>query len=109
MTGKERGMSRHIKTAALAGQQEDADAKIRGTVETIIADVEKRGDAAVRELSERFDQWSPASFRLTDDQIRGLVGQVAPQTIADIEFAQAQIRRFAEIQRASLRDVEVET
>src|ERR1700739_148891 len=102
-------MSRHIKRAALAGQQEEADAKIRDTVETIIADVAKRGDAAVRELSERFDKWSPPSFRLSADEIAALVAKVAPQTIDDIKFAQAQIRRFAEIQRASMSDVEVET
>src|SRR6201997_5294048 len=102
-------MSRHIKRAALAGQQEEADAKVRSTVETIIADVAKRGDAAVRELSERFDKWSPPSFRLSADEIGALIAKVAPQTIADITFAQAQIRHFAEIQRASLRDVEVET
>jgi sulfopropanediol 3-dehydrogenase len=102
-------MPRHIKEAALAGRQEEADARIRATVETIIADVAKRGDDAVRELSERFDQWSPPSFRLSDDDIRGLVARVSPQTIADIEFAQAQIRHFAEIQRATLKDVEVET
>src|SRR6202011_3291865 len=102
-------MPRHIKTAALAGQQEEADAKIRNTVETIIADVATRGDTAVRELSERFDKWSPPSFRLSADEIGALVAKVAPQTIDDIKFAQAQIRNFAEIQRASLRDVEVET
>src|SRR5246127_595505 len=102
-------MPRHIKRAALAGQQEEADAKVRSTVETIISDVAKRGDAAVRELSERFDKWSPPSFRLSDDEIRALVAKVSPQTIDDIKFAQAQIRNFAEIQRASLKDVEVET
>ena len=102
-------MSRHIKRAALAGQQEEADAKIRNTVETIIADVAKRGDAAVREMSERFDKWSPPSFRLSKNEIAALVAKVAPQTIDDIKFAQQQIRNFAEIQRASMRDVEVET
>jgi sulfopropanediol 3-dehydrogenase len=102
-------MPRHIKTAALAGQQEEADAKTRATVESIIADVAKRGDVAVRELSERFDKWSPPSFRLSDGEIAVLVAQVSPQTIADIKFAQTQIRNFAEIQRASLKDVEVET
>jgi sulfopropanediol 3-dehydrogenase len=102
-------MSRHIKRAALAGQQEEADAKVRSTVEAIIADIAKRGDAAVRELSERFDKWSPPSFKLSEDEIAGLVAKVAPQTIDDIKFAQAQIRNFAEIQRASLEDVEVET
>ena len=102
-------MPRHIKTAALKGQQEEADAKVRGAVEAIIADVQKRGDAAVRELSERFDKWSPASFRLNDDEIRTLVAKVSAQTIEDIKFAQQQIRNFAEIQRASMKDVEVET
>ena len=102
-------MPRHVKSAALAGTQDEADAKIRGAVEGIIADVRARGDAAVRELSEKFDKWSPLSFRLSDDAIRALVAKVPPQTIADIEFAQEQIRNFALIQRASLRDVEVET
>jgi sulfopropanediol 3-dehydrogenase len=102
-------MSRHIKQAALAGQREEADAKVRSTVESIIADVARRGDQAVRELSERFDKWSPPSFRLSRDEIEGLVAKVEPQTIDDIKFAQAQIRNFAEIQRASLKDVEVET
>src|SRR5438046_3590099 len=102
-------MPRHIKTAALAGQQEEADAKTRSTVEAIITDVKARGDAAVRELSERFDKWSPPSFRLSDDEIRALVAKVSPQTIDDITLAQAQIGNFAEIQRQSLRDVEVET
>ena len=102
-------MPRHIKRAALAGQQEEADAKVRSTVETIIADVAKRGDVAVRELSELFDKWSPPSFRLSEDEIAALVANVAPLTIDDIKFAQAQIRGFAKIQRQSLKDVEVET
>src|SRR5579885_3415598 len=102
-------MPRHIKTAALAGTQDEADAKTRATVEAIIADVRSRGDAAVRELSERFDKWSPPSFRLSEDDIRALVGRVAPTTIDDIKFAQAQIRNFAQIQRDALKDVEVET
>jgi sulfopropanediol 3-dehydrogenase len=102
-------MPRHIKTAALAGQQEEADAKVRGAVEAIIADVKVRGDEAVRELSDRFDKWSPRSFRLSGDEIRALVAQVSPQTIDDIKFAQDQIRNFAEIQRQSMKDIEVET
>jgi sulfopropanediol 3-dehydrogenase len=102
-------MSRHIKRAALTGQQEAADAKIRSIVESIIEAVAKRGDAAVREMSERFDKWSPPSFRLSEDEIAALLDKVAPQTIEDIKFAQTQIRNFAEIQRGSMRDVEVET
>ena len=65
ITGLEEPMPRHIKEAALAGTQDQADAKIRATVEGIIADVRSRGDAAVRELSERFDKWSPKSFKLS--------------------------------------------
>src|SRR5579862_8636065 len=102
-------MPRHIKTAALAGQQEEADAKVRATVEGIIAEIKARGDRAVRELSEKFDKWSPESFRLSEREIAALVAQVSPRAIADIEFAQAQIRNFAFVQRASLQDVEVET
>jgi sulfopropanediol 3-dehydrogenase len=102
-------MPRHIKQAALAGQQEAADQRVREAVEAIIAAVKARGDKAVRELSEKFDQWSPPSFLLSRDDIAALVAQVAPQTLDDIKFAQAQIRNFAEIQRAALQDVEVET
>jgi sulfopropanediol 3-dehydrogenase len=102
-------MPRHIKSGAVAGSQDEAEAAVRGTVEGIIADVRVRGDDAVRELSEKFDRWSPPSFRLSDDEIAALVARVPAQTIADIKFAQAQIRGFAQIQRASLKDVEVET
>ncbi|HVH77129.1 MAG TPA: histidinol dehydrogenase [Stellaceae bacterium] len=102
-------MPRYIKTGALADQKEEADANVRATVEGILADVRERGDKAVRELSERFDKWSPPSFRLSADEIRALLARVSAQTIADIKFAQAQIRNFAQIQRASMQDVEVET
>src|SRR3954452_2095141 len=102
-------MPRHIKTAALAGQQEEADTRTRATVESIIADVRTRGDRAVRDLSERFDSWSPPSFRLSGADIAAMIAKVPAQTLDDIRFAQTQIRNFAEIQRASMRDVEVET
>ena len=85
------------------------DANVRATVESILADIGRRGDAAVRELSEKFDSWSPANFRLTDDAIQDCVARLPPQTIDDIEYAQTNIRRFAEIQRAALQDVEEET
>ena len=102
-------MPRHIKKAALSGQQEQDDAKVRRAVEGIITDVAQRGDVAVRELSERFDKWSPPSFRLSEGEIDALVAKVSSETIDDIKFAQAQIRNFAEIQRASMQNVEVET
>jgi sulfopropanediol 3-dehydrogenase len=78
-------------------------------VHQIIASVRERGDEAVRELSARFDRWEPDRFRLSDEEIDAYVAQVDDQTIEDIRFAQAQVRRFAEAQRASMRDVEVET
>ena len=94
----------------IAREVSDAlDAKVRQTVEAILEDVGKRGDAAVRELSAKFDQWSPPSFRLSTAQLDAIMAKVPPGTIADIEFAQAQIRNFAEHQRAALQDIEVET
>jgi sulfopropanediol 3-dehydrogenase len=85
------------------------EAKVRHTVEAILQDVAARGDAAVRELSEKFDKWSPPSFRLSQGDLDAIVAKVPPGTIADIKFAQAQIRNFAEHQRAALTDIEVET
>ncbi len=87
----------------------DFDAKVKSTVEATLKDIETRGDAAVRDLSEKFDNWSPESFRLTDEQIEAAVSRLPEQTIEDIKFAQAQIRKFAEIQKAALQDVEEET
>jgi len=83
--------------------------KVRKTVEQIIADIEGRGDVAVRELSEKFDSWSPASFRLSEEEIRNSLNEVSQQTIEDIKFAQQQIRNFAEVQLDSMKEVEVET
>jgi sulfopropanediol 3-dehydrogenase len=85
------------------------DAKVRSTVEGIMNDVKKRGDAAVRELSAQFDKWSPASFRLSKADLDAIMAKVKPETIEDIKFAQAQIRNFAQHQRAAIRDIEVET
>jgi sulfopropanediol 3-dehydrogenase len=85
------------------------DAVVRTTVETILADIEKRGDAAVRELSARFDKWSPSSFRLSDSEIEQAMSKVPARDLEDIRFAQAQVRNFAEKQRACLQDLEVET
>ena len=87
----------------------DMDAKVKTTVEGILKDIDERGDSAVRELSEKFDNWAPDSFRLGDDEIQAAVARLPEQTIEDIKFAQTQIRKFAEIQRASIKDVEEET
>lgn len=85
------------------------DAKVRATVEDILGDIEVRGDEAVRELSGKFDKWTPNQFRLTDEEIEACVARLPDQTIDDIKFAQANIRKFAEIQKAALQDVEEET
>ena len=86
-----------------------ADRQVRDTVEAILADIDARGDDAVRELSIKFDRWERDSYRLTADEIQACIDQLAPQDLKDIEFAQAQVRNFAQIQRASMTDVEVET
>ena len=84
-------------------------AKVRATVEGILADIEKRGDAAVRELSQKFDNWNPKDFRLSKADIDECVKSLPKQVVSDIKFAQEQIRNFAQIQRDAMRDVEVET
>jgi sulfopropanediol 3-dehydrogenase len=102
-------VSRHLKTAKGAAERAEADLKVRQTVEGILADIERRGDAAVRELSEKFDGWSPASFRLSEAEIEQAVAALSAREMEDIRFAQAQVRNFAEQQKAALRDIEVET
>ena len=102
-------MARHLKRGIDAGERAEADAKVRATVEGILADIEARGDAAVRDLSARFDAWSPPSFRLSDAEIEAAMSKVARRDLEDIRFAQAQVRNFAEKQKAALADVEVET
>jgi sulfopropanediol 3-dehydrogenase len=102
-------MARHLKTARSATERADADAKVRATVEAILAEIEAEGDAAVRRYSERFDRWSPASFRLTEQEIEAALSKVSKSDLDDIRFAQAQVRTFAEKQRACLTDLEVET
>ena len=102
-------MIRHLKKGQDAATLAAADHQVRSTVETILLDIERRGDQAVREYSKRFDQWDPADFLLSPDQIQTAIARLSARELEDIRFAQAQIRRFAEIQRQSLRDVEVET
>jgi sulfopropanediol 3-dehydrogenase len=102
-------MPRWLKRGMDASAIKAADAKVRETVEQILADVEARRDAAVRELSETFDKWSPASFKLTPQEIERAISQVSKRDLDDIKFAQAQVRNFAQKQRATLQDLEVET
>lgn len=102
-------MIRQIKKGKAPQAKLDAGAQVQATVQSIIADVEKRGDAAVREYSQKFDKWNPTSFRLSQAEIDSCINSLTPQARTDIDFAQAQIRRFAQIQLATLRDVEIET
>ena len=102
-------MATYLKRRIDAAISDELELKVRRTVEQIIADVKKRGDAAVRELSQKFDGWSPASFRLSKADIERIVTRVPAKTLDDIRFAQAQIRTFAEHQRSAIRDIEVET
>ncbi|MEM6739004.1 MAG: histidinol dehydrogenase [Pseudomonadota bacterium] len=102
-------MAEYLKRGKPAEARAEDDAKVRGIVEGILADIEARGDAAVRALSAKFDRYEPAAFVLSRSEIDAAKAQVSDQEMADIRFAQDQIRRFAEAQRASVQDVEVET
>jgi len=100
-------MAIHLKRRIAKELTDEIDRKVRQTVEDILADVKKRGDAAVSEYSEKFDKWAPR--KLSPSDIDKILGKVKPSTLNDIKFAQAQIRAFAEHQRAAIRDIEVET
>ena len=102
-------MIRVLKPGLSDAEKFAADRAVRETVERMLDDIAARGDAAVREYSAKLDHWEPASFRLSQAEIDALVATLPRQTIDDIAFAQAQVRRFAEAQRAALHDIEVET
>src|SRR4028119_424387 len=102
-------MAKILKHGIEEGVAAAADAKVRSTVETILSDIEQRGDAAVRELSIRFDNWDPESFKLSDRDVEDCLSQLSKRDLDDIAFAQAQVRNFAQIQRDSMLDVERET
>ena len=99
---------RHLKTARSKADRAEDDAKVRTIVEDGLNDIEARGDAAVREMAEKFDNYSPASYRLTDGDIQGIISKVSDRDMADIRFAQDQVRNFAQAQRDSMLDIEVE-
>lgn len=102
-------MAKFLKRGRDAAQRAEDDTKVRNTVEGILADIEKRGDAMVRELSVKFDQWDRKDYRLTDAEIKDCVSQLSQRNIDDIKFAQEQVRNFAQHQRESMKDIEVET
>ncbi|CAI8375397.1 MAG: Sulfopropanediol 3-dehydrogenase [Rhodospirillaceae bacterium] len=99
----------YLKRGKPEAERAEDDAKTRQIVEATLKDIEGRGDTAVRELSEKFDGYTPDAFRLTQAQIDDLIGQLSERELEDIKFAQAQVRTFAQAQRDSMTDVEVET
>ncbi|MBV0891543.1 histidinol dehydrogenase [Paracoccus sp. Z118] len=99
----------YLKRGKSDAERDQDDSRTRATVEATLKDIETRGDAAVRELSQKYDGYAPDSFRLTQEQIDALIAELSPRELEDIRFAQAQIRRFAEAQLASMQDIEVET
>ena len=99
----------YLKRSKPDAEKAEEDAKVRSVVEATLGDIEARGDVAVRELSEKFDGYAPASFRLSESEIEALMAKVAPRDMEDIKFAQEQVRNFAQAQRDSMLDIEVET
>ncbi len=102
-------MARYLKRGMDASAIKAADAKVRETVENILAEVESGRDAAVRALSQKFDNWSPQNFKLSQQEIERAMGKLPKRDLDDIKFAQAQVRNFAQKQKETMRDLEVET
>ena len=102
-------MAYSLKTSKPAEERQEAQRQIRETVELILADIEKRGNKAIRELSVKFDKYDREDYRLSDAEINSCIRQLSRQDIADIEFAQDQVFNFARQQKACLLDLEVET
>ena len=102
-------MAKWLKQAISKQDKDEAQQQVRETVEKLLADIETRGDTAVRELSKRFDNWEPEKFKLSEEQIQDCINRLDTRTLDDIRFAQDQIRNFAQLQRDSMKDVEEET
>ena len=102
-------MIKYLKKGKSSSERADDDSKIRAIVESTLRDIEENGDLAVRRLSEKFDNYARESYRLSNEDIERLMARVSARELDDICFAQAQVRRFAEAQRASMTDVEIET
>ena len=102
-------MIEYLKKSKPEIEKIEDDKKVRSSVEEILSNIKKNGDKAIRSYSEKFDDYSPKVFRLTDHEIKECISQVSPKDLDDIKFAQEQIRNFAEIQKETMKDVEVET
>src|SRR5258707_2922945 len=102
-------MPHWLKRGMDAGAIKAADTKVRETVESILADIDARKDAAVKDLSKKFDNWSPKDFKLSPAEVEKAIAQVPKRDLEDIKFAQAQVRNFAQKQKETMHDLEVET
>ncbi len=102
-------MINYIKKGPTQEEKVESNKKVQVIVEDIIADIEKNGDQAVKNYSEKFDKWTPESFRLSREEILACYEELDEQIISDIRWAQEQVRNFAQVQRDSMKDVEVET
>ena len=102
-------MANWLKRGKDVAARAEADRQVRATVEGILVDIEKRGDEAVRELSRKFDNWDRDDFRLSEAEIDACMAQLSDQDLSDIAFAQKQVRNFAENQKATMTELEVET
>ena len=102
-------MARWLKASRTVEERAEANRQVRQTVEAILGDIEKRGDAAVRDLSRKFDGWDRPDFRLSQTEIDACVAQLSEQDLSDIAFAQTQVRNFAEAQKATMLELSIET
>ncbi|MEN8659394.1 MAG: histidinol dehydrogenase [Marivita sp.] len=99
----------YLKRGKPEADRAEDDAKTAAIVSETLKDIEQRGDVAVRELANKFDNYDRDSYRLTDDEIQAIIAKVSPEDMADIKFAQEQVRNFAQAQRDSMLDIEIET
>jgi len=107
--GEKLAMITVLKTGISEEQSREANKKVQEVVEGILQGITDQGDAHVRELSEKFDNWSPTSFRLSEEEIQTCIDSLPENTLRDIKFAQEQVKNFARIQLDSMKNVEVET
>lgn len=102
-------MAAFLKTGSTDAEKNEDNNSIKSAVEATLSEIEKHGDAAVIELSKKFDNWAPETFRLSQQDIDSCLKELTEENIKDIKFAQAQVRNFAELQRTAITDIEVET
>ena len=102
-------MIKYIKNSKSDQEKDNEDKQVRSSVEQILSDIKKDGDKAIKFYSEKFDEYLPNSFKLSENEIENCLKNVSKRDLEDIKFAQKQIRNFAEIQKGSMNDVEVET